>query len=271
MVKTLFEYSDYRPYLIESLGGTGVRNGRRNGLAQATNTNSAFVSQVLSGKAHFSLEQAQKANKFFEHSFDESHFFMLLVQYTRAGTHELKKYFKNQIESVREQRLNIQKRLGVKKRLSAEDQAQYYSTWYYAAVHVALSIAQLRKPEAMAEYLGLKVGLIKDILNFLIEVGLAKRGADGQVVIGDTHIHLGKDSKNINRHHSNWRWKAIQNIESGNQEDLHYSSAVTISKSDANAIKDLIIENLKSINTRIIESKEEEVFVFNFDFFNIKN
>jgi hypothetical protein len=67
--------------------------------------------------------------------------------------------------------------------------------------------------------------------------------------------------------------KAIQNIESGNQEDLHYSSAVTISKSDANAIKDLIIENLKSINARIIESKEEEVFVFNFDFFktNFKN
>jgi uncharacterized protein (TIGR02147 family) len=268
MNKQIYDFNEYKAYLLYRTGPSGTRTGLRSAIAAATGCNTAYVSQVLNGSSDFSLEQAEKINHLLDHTEEETHFFLLLVQQDRAGTKYLKKYFENQIIKFKEQRLNIQKRLGVKKTLSSNDQAIYYSNWQYGAVHVALSVPELRRAENLATYFDLPVSRIKKILDFLVSVGLAKENQKG-FEIGESHIHLAKESENILRHHANWRLKAIELLDRELENDIHYASVFTISKKDAFRLKDMIIENLKVMNKDIEKSKEEEVYCFTTDFFRL--
>lgn len=266
--KSVFEFRDYKAYLLSRTGPSGTRTGKRSGIASAAKCNTAYVSQVLNGSSHFSLEQAEKIGREFGHTEEETHFFLLLVQMCRAGSRDLRAYFENQIDQILEQRLNIQKRLGMRKTLLPADQSAYYSSWYCAAIHVALSVPDLRRAEQLSKYFDLPIAKVRKTLAFLVSVGLAKEKS-GLFEIGETYIHLGKDSENILKHHTNWRLKALENLIKEDDIDVHYASAITISKKDAFRLKDSIIDSIRQMNKQVVESKEEEVYCFTTDFFRL--
>ncbi|HLD99879.1 MAG TPA: TIGR02147 family protein [Bdellovibrionota bacterium] len=269
MERNIFDFKDYKAYLNENFktrpsGGRGVRSA----LANAIGCQSAYVSQVLNGPAHFSLEQADLINQFLGHTSDESGFFLLLVQLARAGTQSLRSHFQTQIEAVIGKRLILKNRLDVKQTLSPENQAVYYSAWYYAAVHVMLSIPELQTREALIRHLRLPPQRITDVLNFLVSVKLAvKSGTRYQ--IGTTRIHLPSDSPLISKHHTNLRMLAIQSLDRNEEKDLHYSSVVTISKDDVLKIKSELVKNIETLKKVIRDSKEEVGYCLSFDFFGI--
>jgi len=269
-MKALYEYRDYKDYLRDESERRGQRSGFKSGLAQASRCNNAYVSAVLKGKAHFSLEQAERLCRFLGFSEEESHYFLLLVQRGRAGTTALQLYFDQQIHVLKEQNLNVQKRLGVKDRLSKQDQSQYYSSWMYAAIHVALSVPRLnRSPEVLAQYFNLPLGTVKKVLDFLLAVGLGVRQG-GTYAIGSRHIHLGNDSENIIRHHSNWRQQVMRCLELRSSErGLNYSSAVALSREDALKVREILLQAVKSSVETILKSPEEEVFLLSADFMPI--
>ena len=266
--KSVFKYRDYKDYLLARTGKAGTRTGFRSRLAVSAGCNTAYVSQVLNGGAHFSIEQAERLSDPLDHTEDEAHFFLLLVQLARAGTSPLKKYFESQVDKILDQRLNIQKRLGVKRDLSPADQAVYYSAWHYAAIHVALTIPQLNQAEALSKYFDIPLKKVRRVLEFFVSTGLASEKG-GRYFPGEIYIHLSQDSENILRHHTNWRLQAINSIARDATEDVHYAAAVTLSRKDAFKVKDLIIENLKNMNKLISDSKEEEVYCFTTDFFHL--
>ncbi|RZA04703.1 MAG: DUF4423 domain-containing protein, partial [Proteobacteria bacterium] len=186
-----------------------------------------------------------------------------------AGTPALRQYFESQLAALKSQRLNLKARIGEGANLSKENQYTYYSSWIYAAVHVALSIPELQTASAIARYYNQKPGLIREVLGFLLKAGLAvEKGSRYQ--IGPTMIHLGNDSKNILRHHANWRARALFSLEREEPADMHYSAAVTISRADAARIKEMLVTMIKSTVTEIEASKEEEAFCFAVDFFSLK-
>ncbi|MEK7395435.1 MAG: hypothetical protein AAB116_00725, partial [Candidatus Poribacteria bacterium] len=96
MGNSIFEYKDYKAYLKEILNRRSENErGIRTRLAEAIYCHNGYVSQVLNGAAHFSLEQAEAINKYLGHNKDQSSYLLLLVQHARAGTSGLKEYFKN--------------------------------------------------------------------------------------------------------------------------------------------------------------------------------
>ncbi len=131
----VFDYLDYRKYLltwIENKPGKG--RGFKQLLAENSKCHSAYVSKVLKGSANFSAEQALMLSDFLGHTAEEREFFMLLVQYARAGDERLKQFYHQQIKSSLDHRnAAIKERLEFKKSLSEEDQAIYYSDWHYAS------------------------------------------------------------------------------------------------------------------------------------------
>lgn len=85
----VYEFKDYRKFLIQALGGESKRTGQRGALAEHLGCQSAYLSQVLKGVANFNLEQAFKVNQFFGHDPQASEYFLNLVQLERAGTRQL--------------------------------------------------------------------------------------------------------------------------------------------------------------------------------------
>ena len=111
MAQSVFDYSDYKAFLRE-LGDSRPR-GFRKALAEATQCQTAYISQILNGHYHLSLEQAEAATQFLGLSKDEVRCFVLLVEIQRAGTPSLKQFFLSQLAELRERHLMIKERIGV--------------------------------------------------------------------------------------------------------------------------------------------------------------
>lgn len=267
---SVFDFNEYKAYLEAFVGPKGRRTGRRAGMARHLGCQTAYISQVLSAGAHLSLEQAMAFNEFAGHDSDSGHYFLLLVQKDRAGTPPLKDYFKLQLQELVQQRQEIKSRLAKSKQISAQDQNQYYSSWIFAAIHVALTIPELRQPQALAERFRLPLATVNQALEFLVGCGLAKRTTQG-FTVGAVHLHLPRESKNILKHHTNWRLAALKSLDHWDrqQQDLHYAVAVSLSKEDVNILKEKILKLIDESIQVIKPSKEEVLWCQVIDFFQV--
>lgn len=270
MKKTIFEYSDYKMYLMDLLKSKpGRGHGFKTQLAKAANCHLAYVSNILNKEAHFSLEQAEEVNKFLGHTRDEGHFFLLLIQLSRAGTPLLRARFKDQINEILEKRLVLKDRVDIKKNLSEIDQIKYYSSWHYAAVHMGISLLKLRTRDALVDHFNLPIERINEILEFLISINLVVRQGN-RFEVGVGRIFLGSDSSMILKHHTNWRMKAIESLDRTFKTDIHFSSVVTLSSSDVRKIKEQLIKYIEDIRGIVRESsRDEELYSFCLDFFKV--
>jgi uncharacterized protein (TIGR02147 family) len=265
----IFNYLDYKPYIKFKIRSQ-PKNGRgvKTSLAKCLGCQTTFISQVLLGNPHFSLEQAMKLNHFFEHTPDESRFFILLIEYARAGSVLLKKFFREQIDEVLKRRNDLSQRLTNIEEIKDEYQSEYYSRWEYAVVHVMLSITEFQNPESIIKQLNLPRSEVLDILTFLVKVGLATY-ENGKYNIGKNRLHLSRNSMQIRNHHMNWRHRAIYAIERNRAEDLHYSNVFTLSQKDIPAVKEIFIIAIERARKIIRESKEEGTQALTIDYFSI--
>ena len=265
----IFEHAEYKEYLKNWCRSRPKRGwGTRSILARAAGCQVAYVSQVLNGPLHFSLEQSQELNKILGHGSEEIQYFLLLVQKARAGTHTLKKHFEDQLREMKQKRFVLMHQLGIRPQLEKEHQMIYYSSWIFAAVHVLADIPQFQTKEAMSRRLGLSIARVADTLTFLISAGLVSQ--DGNIFkMSQKSIHLGTDSPLLGKHHSNWRMRAIDSLDKTPEDSLHYSSAITLSHSDYEKVRSRLIETIKEIKATIRDSKQEEIYCFNLDLFGI--
>lgn len=266
--KSIHDYADYKAYLRDRLETTGEARGSRSRLAQALHCQTAFVSQVLNGDAQFSAEHALSISEFLQHSPEERHFFILLVQKERAGSKALEQYYESQLAEIRGRRKLIQERIQVKQGLSSEDQMTYYSSWIHSAVHILSAIPRFQRASAMAEVLQLPPAAVKQSLEFLEGVGLVHREGEAYR-IGAARIHLGRGSPMIGRHHANWRMRALHSLDRADPSDLHYSTVVAISRADRERIREEILRFLERIEPIVQASPEEGCFSLTLDWFGV--
>ena len=270
--KDVFDFDYYKEFLNYLVGGPGKRTGKRQEMAKACDCNTAFVSQVLNGNGHLSLEQGQKIFKHFRLSKEEGHYFLLLIQRARAGTTELKRYFDEQLTEIQNRRLHLKERLKLESKITKEDQARYYSRWYYSSIHSLVSIPELQTKEKLAEYLGLPIATIAEGLTFLVESGLVTY-ENGRYTSGKLQIHLEKESYHIGKHHSNWRMRAIASLDRDTSEDIHYSAVLTCKKKGIEEIRQRLVSEIKGIVETVSQSPspDEEGCALVIDLFGLRS
>jgi len=268
MEKLIYDFNHYKSYLkykTEEVPGNWGIKGR---LAIHMGCQGTYLSQVLKDMAELSLEQIFRASDFFDLSEDERKYFILLHQKDRAGTKEVKQYFQSEIDSIKERRLNLTKRLGAQNTLSEHDRGIYYSSWLYMAVHFAVGLEHLQTREELKKQFRINATKLNAIVDFLIHVGLIVEEKN-RLKMGANFIRLGNDSPWISKHHANWRNRAINNFDQEDIYDLHYSGVYTLSQEDVLKIKNLYLDSIKKNLEIVKDSKEERMYVLNIDFFNL--
>lgn len=267
--KTIFDYENYKAYIKERIDNSPSKGrGLKLKMSEHLNCQTAFVSQVLNGDPNFSLEQGVKLNKFFDHTKEESRYFLLLLQLERAGSIDLQSFFKQEMKDILDKRSDLKNRLDIKNSLKKVDQQVYYSNWLYACIHMMVAIPDFQTPQAISRHLNLSREKIMEVINFLEETGLIqKKGAHYE--IGVTKIHLPKDSPQIQRHHTNWRMQAIRSIDINDSSDLHYSTVVSMSYSDVPKVKEILIKAIEECRAVIRDSNEEKIQSICMDFFGV--
>ena len=192
---------------------------------------------------------------------------MLLLK-DRAGNGKLKARFERKIQELRDERLNIKKRLEVDSAISIKDRERFYSSFIYGAAHVLASIPKFKTVEALAEALKVARPQMQEVVEFLLSIGVLREDG-GSLAPGSRHVHLGTDSELILKHHSNWRFHALTNLQFLNRDDLHYSACLSLAQADAFRVKDSILQNLKASVDIVASSAEEVAYVMNLDFYKL--
>jgi uncharacterized protein (TIGR02147 family) len=264
--RDVFEFDDYKSYLkhLEEAGGRGYRAQ----LARAANCQIAYISQVLNGEAHLSLEQAAAINPFLSHNKRQSRHFLLLVQFNRAGTQELKNQFSDLLKESAENNGRFHDNINSGHIVGGDIQAAYYSDWTVVATHIALMVPHLRESKKIAAYLGLNEESVSRALEILVGAELAcKEGDEYRPLM--KQIHLSKESAYNARHHLQWRLKRIDRLERSRPSDLTYTSVASLSEKDFSNLKARFIEMVKSYNETVQASPEERVYCLTLDFFEV--
>lgn len=265
----IFDYDDYKDYLKDlEQERASMQRGFRSRLAESLECQNAYISQILNTHANFSLEQALKLTQFLQLPANETRYFILLVEYSRAGTPALKSYFQKDIKVLRESQLDLKGRVADAKELSLEHQNFYYSSWIYPTIHIMLTISEYRTIAKITAALRLDEQVIADAMLFLVSTGLAKE-TKGTFTPGDSQIHLSKGSPQIRQHHINWRLRATQSLTTEKDYDIHYSTVSSLSLADAEKLKTKMVQMIEDYVATIGPSKEETIYNFNLDFYSL--
>jgi uncharacterized protein (TIGR02147 family) len=266
-MRSVFEFKDYKKYLLE-IEKIEKFHSFRTLLARSAPCQNAYVSQVLGGDKHFSLEQMDGISDLLSLTGDERNYIYLLLQHARAGKTSLRGFFADQLGAMAQKHLTLHNRVHTGETLNEKDQLTYYSEWFYSALHVLVTIHSHRSVEAMVQRLNLPTTTIKRALEFLVGCGLLQE-AKGIYTTGQARLYLRGDSPLISRHHANWRIHSLQSLFGARSEDLHYSSVVTLSKDDTAVIREQLIQAIQKAKKVIRESPEEDLYAFHVDFYRV--
>lgn len=267
MKASIYAYRDYKQFLRDRLEQSNER-GPKARLASFIGCQLPYVSQVLNGNAHFSLEQAEACCRFLALVSNETNYFLNLVALARAGTSELKSIYKKQLDDILTKENRIAQRLNLKSELTDEDMATYYSSWEYAAVHIASSLMSVRSKEDIAKYLQIPLGRIVEIMEFLEGLRLVVKQKN-KYQLGPQRLHVGPQSPFMKQHLTNWRVRAIQALDHIQKDEMHYSSVVSCSEEDISFLREEFLSAIEKVRKRVKDSKEESLVSYSVDVFRV--
>jgi len=266
---SIYEFKDYKVYLRQWIERTPNKGrGQRKLMAEAIGCQTPFITHVLSGDYHLSLEQAEACARWLGFNDSESEFFVLLVMRQRAGTRGLEAMASRQISKRREAETVLKKRLNIPDEMTLEDQLVYYSNWYYAAIHMACHIPALQNADALRSRLGLSTQEIMAALEFLTEHKLIEQTKNGYRVSRPA-LHLGRGSLLLPQHHTQWRLRAMESFRKNDPGNLFYSGVASLSREDYEWVRERFAQTLEEAVSRVKESKDETMAAICFDVFEL--
>jgi uncharacterized protein (TIGR02147 family) len=220
------------------------------------------------GDRDFSPEQAEALARFFSLRHDEVDYFLLLVEWARAGTPQLREVVDRRLKKCGDQYRDLKTRVKTQGKIRSEDQATYYSSWHYQAIRTVATLPDSKTAPKIARRLGLPIERVTEVLSFLLSKGLIKEDKDGYVRIGPA-LHLGSDSPMINQLHTNWRLHTVTHLERKNPEDLHYSGVITLSHTDFQRVREIWVKSLLKSHEIIEPSADERICAMTLDFYEL--
>jgi uncharacterized protein (TIGR02147 family) len=262
----IFGFDDYRAYLRSLIESKGSKWGLQAKLSKAAGCQASYLSQVLRERAHLTADHVLGLGLFLKLADDEIEFFLKLVEKEKAATPVLKKFLKRQLDETRKHRDDFKHRFKAETVSSVEEQACYYSSWHWMAIHILIGIEGFGSVEAIAKKLSLDRPFVRASLERLEQMGFAVQ-VDGKWTNTRKNIHLPKESYMTAMNHSNWRQKAIIDSQQRTPGSLHYTALQSISRSDLERFKGIFLDAVEKSRSLVIESGVEEMVCLNCDVF----
>lgn len=263
----IFNYSNYREYLTiwlqEAKNNKSFNLSR---LADVAQIHPTYLSHILAGTKHLSLEQAALISEHLEHTKLEQDYFFILINLDRAGNKKLKDYWLEKKSLLEKEKNKLSQRFEKHKQLNQEQRAIFYSSWIYVAVWATTAINNRQSLSQIAERFDITKDRTEEVLTFLLETGLCTE-KNGLYSMGEVHVHIPNESPLVVKHHTNWRIKAIQEMDSRTDNELFFSAPMSISLEDYKKIRERINKLITNVVDIAKGSKAEDLACLNIDFF----
>jgi len=264
----IFEATDYRGIVRPKL--RELRDARPRGavsrLAKHVRCHPTFFSQVLAGKANFSVEQALAFCDFVGMRKDEKTFFLDILQRDRASDARTRSFYEERLAQQRSDHAELSTRWRDAKPLDDVQQRRYFQSWLSQAVHMLCRLPGPHSAPTIALQLGVSIPAAKQEIAQLVELGLVTQTGDF-IHTDDRFLHLASDSPIVRNFHATWRIKlAALMSEEPTGAAFHYSAATTLSRAAIRDLRTLIKEHLDGYKKLIEGSVDEELYLIAIDF-----
>jgi uncharacterized protein (TIGR02147 family) len=264
----LFDFTDYKAFIAAKVEENAAHRGYRTQLAQAAQCQKSFFSQVTRSHVHLTPDHAMGLCEFWAFDHVESEYFLALVDHARSGSPRLRAMLAERMRRLRNSRKDITKRAAADEIRDLAAETLYHSSWYWNALHVIVTIPEYQTPQAIANRLGLEHGRVTECLQQLEKMGLVSNH-HGRWSMTKKSIHLDRSSAMRETHHTQWRQRAMLDIQKRTDDSIHYNSVFTVSEADAKRLHDLITETIVRSREIIGPSPEEELYCLCTDFFKV--
>jgi uncharacterized protein (TIGR02147 family) len=266
--KTLFNFQNYRDFLKNYIKELPKSHGVLKAWAEHLGVHSTLVSQVMMGKRDFTEEQALELCDFLGLGSLEKEYFLELLRLERAGTAKLKKYHQARIKDLSSKALKLSERIDSERKLTEQESAIFYSSWVFSAIRLSCSIGDGLTIDEVVQRLQIPRAQVLSAIEFLRGSGFIKQEG-ARFVIGTQYTHLGKDSPYLNRHHANWRVKALQKIDHLTDQELMYTAPFSISEKDFAVLREQMVVVIQEFLKAVKASEGETVACLNIDLFKV--
>lgn len=263
----IFGFTDYRAYLrrqIDYLKQSGVSNLTR--IAGEVGMHTSYLGHVIGGTKNLSFEQATELAEALKLTPLEQEYFYALVHLDKAGNQKAKKYWSQKREEILAERSKVKSRVGEHVELSDHDRAVFYSTWIYVAVFAATFIDDGQTLDQIAPRFDLTRIKAEEVLNFLVRTGICERQG-AKYKPGTTFVYIPNDSPLVVKHHTNWRMRAIQKMDTREAKELFFTSPMSMSLADFAKVRELLAKSIEETLEICKASPAEEVICLNIDLF----
>lgn len=258
-MESVFTKTQYKEFIKDYLKSHEKSWGQKALVCKAMGIHSAYLSQVLEGTKHLSLEQVEGLGVHINLTDAEMEYLLLMVQKDRAGTKTLENFFWKKLNALKEKHTEVSSRLGKKDDISEKGQTIYFSSWIYSAIHACLLVEKFRTIEAISARLSISEKEAREAITFLKEIGMVQEDR-GVLQPTAKWMRIKSNSPHMIRHHQNACFKTSESIYKLNSENLHYSGVFAFSYNDFVKLKELWMTTLQEAQQVIKTSPEEDVF-----------
>ncbi|MBL7544431.1 MAG: TIGR02147 family protein [Bdellovibrionaceae bacterium] len=268
---SIFQFTDYRAFLKSHFRQQpGGGRGQMLKLAKVLDVHSTFVSLVFQDKRDFSSEQAILVAQYFNLTASETDYFLNLVQWAKASNRALKNFFHQKIIQAQEASKRLDTRFEHERTLASEERQIFYSSWHYSAIRIYTSTSEDgRSVEEIVEHFKMPRKIVVEALAFLNKCQLIVEKKN-RYHVGPQRTFLEKGHPLLKCHHTNWRQKALNQYEEISNDEMMFTSTLSLSRKDFERLREHLATLIKTTSDLMKETQPEDVACLNIDFFWVK-
>lgn len=264
---SIYDFSEYTSFLRAWIAAKPKRGrGEIRRMADVLGVNPALISQALSGEKCLSLELTADLVTHLGLTEKEADYFILLVEYARAGSVRLKQVFKKRIVEAQKRATRVSERIQKDRELSDETKSVYYSSWTYTGIRNLTAIEGMQDIDSIATRLKLPKPVVSKVVSFLLEHGLC-RHEGGHLTYGPMWTHVPADSPLVVKHHQNWRLRGFTTMEDPSEAHLFFTSPMSLSREAAEEVRKMLPSFIEKVQKIVGPSPSETVRCLNIDWF----
>lgn len=263
---SIYNFKDYKKFIKSYVDSVSPQRGLMRKLAEAANCHPSYLTQALNSKVQLTPDHALGIAEYIDLSAPERDYFLLMVDHSRSSRPTLRTMYEQKMNELKAKQEKIGERLQRVQPSNIEALSKYYSTWHMSAIHILSSVPEFQKLDVLMEKLNLKRAQCEKYLQQLEEMGLVIH-RQGLWQHSGTQLHVPDDSHFVNLHHNNWRQQAVLDSQQPQNGSIHFTGVYSISKTDYEVLKGVVLKSIESINKISTASGMEEGVVFCCDLF----
>lgn len=263
---TIFNFDHYKDYLkfwINSKPKKG--RGVINAMSFFLKMKASLLSAILNTERNMTIEQALELNKFLNHSEIESEFFINLVSLDRAGTYQLKEFYRQQRKEIIKKSEIINKRINVEQVITDEQKSLYYSQVLYSYIRILSTLENGISLNELMNVTKHEKSNIQKKIEDLVAFGLIKKEND-RYFSTNKNIHISKESLFYIQHRENWLLEQLRVVPDVGNANLNFTCPCTLNREDFEKIKKILLQSITETHAIINKSPAEQFACLTIDF-----